>query len=158
MVVRIILAGVLLLGLLFSLRLVMLAHGSRDSVEAERPTEAMTQLSPCPDRRNCVGSLETDPARRVEPLPAGSSVETTLARLAEIIGEMRGARVVSRSGSYLRAEFSSRLFGFVDDLELLSDPTAGVIQVRSASRAGYSDLGVNRKRIETLREKLIPLV
>lgn len=151
MILRWILTGLLVLGLLFALRLVMLARASRGPTLAK---ESVTKLSPCPDRPNCVGSLETDTARRVEPFPIEGSVEATLGRLAEIVGEMRGARIVSQREGYLHAEFSSRLFGFVDDLELLSDPAADVIQVRSASRSGHSDLGVNRKRVEALRSLL----
>ncbi|MBD0265996.1 MAG: DUF1499 domain-containing protein, partial [Tolypothrix sp. Co-bin9] len=58
------------------------------------------------------------------------------------------------SNDYLYAEFKSALMGFVDDVEFYLDPKAKVIQVRSASRLGQSDLGVNRKRIETIRAKL----
>jgi uncharacterized protein (DUF1499 family) len=56
---------------------------------------------------------------------------------------------------YLHAEVKSRVFRFVDDLELLLDPASGVVGIRSASRVGYSDLGVNRRRVETLRQQLI---
>ena len=53
--------------------------------------------------------------------------------------------------TYLHAEFKSAVFRFVDDVEFFADEGAGVIQVRSAARVGNSDLGVNRKRLETIR-------
>jgi len=70
---------------------------------------------------------------------------------------MSGAAVVVSEDSYLRAEFSTMFFRFVDDLELLADPDAGVIHVRSASRVGTWDLGLNRRRVEDLRRRLATL-
>ena len=64
---------------------------------------------------------------------------------------MAGAQIISEQGNYLYAEFTTRLMGFVDDVEFLADPATGIVQVRSASRLGKSDLGVNRKRIEAIR-------
>ena len=62
-----------------------------------------------------------------------------------------GARIVTRKPDYVHAEFQSRMIGFVDDLELQVDAAAQVIHVRSASRLGRRDFGVNRARIEALR-------
>jgi len=67
--------------------------------------------------------------------------------------EAMGGRILEEQPGYLHAIFVSRLFRFVDDLELRLDEGAGVIQVRSASRVGHSDFGVNRKRVERLRER-----
>ena len=61
---------------------------------------------------------------------------------------------VKEEEDYLYAEFSSKIMGYVDDVEFLIDQEANAIQVRSASRLGESDLGVNRERVETIREKL----
>ena len=66
------------------------------------------------------------------------------------------ARIIDSEDNYLYAEFTSRLMGFVDDVEFLYDPDAGITHVRSASRLGYSDMGVNRKRIESIRDSLSP--
>jgi uncharacterized protein (DUF1499 family) len=66
---------------------------------------------------------------------------------------MPGARVVEERDDYLRAEFATRWLGFVDDVEFWADPAAGVIQVRSASRLGRKDFGVNRERIEKIRSR-----
>ena len=67
---------------------------------------------------------------------------------------MDGARIVKREPGYLYAQFTTRLMKYVDDAEFWFDPAAGVIQVRSASRLGKSDLGVNRERMESIRRKL----
>jgi uncharacterized protein (DUF1499 family) len=111
------------------------------------------RLAPCPASPNCVSSQATDQEHRVEPLPLlGSPAETRSHLLAVLAAEPR-VRMVEQQDSYLRAEFTSKLLRFVDDVEFLIGPE--VVHVRSASRLGYSDLGVNRKRVEALRQKLL---
>lgn len=73
--------------------------------------------------------------------------------LRRIIESMPRTRIVAASPTALHAEFSSRIFRFVDDVDLQLDAGARVVQIRSASRTGYSDLGVNRRRVEAIREK-----
>ncbi len=106
------------------------------------------RLADCPDSPNCVCSFETRASHFIEPLDAN------LAQLQQVLLGLPEARIVSLEGNYLYAEFTSRLMGFVDDVEFLYDAGAGVTHVRSASRLGYGDLGVNRKRIEALRNRL----
>jgi uncharacterized protein (DUF1499 family) len=108
-------------------------------------------LAPCPSTPNCVSSQATDPRHRIEPLPYTGSPAEALARLAGIVGLLPRATVIARSDGYLHADFTSLLFRFVDDVEFLVDDRAKVIHVRSASQMGYSDLGVNRTRIEEIR-------
>ena len=120
------------------------------------PPPAIHQLAPCPERPNCVSSLAEDERHRVEPLALRGSADESLARLRRIVEEMPGAKVSETGEGYLRAEFRSRIFRFVDDLELLADPAAGVVHVRSASRVGYSDLGVNRRRVQQIRSRYRP--
>jgi uncharacterized protein (DUF1499 family) len=82
-------------------------------------------------------------------LPARPCADNPLPALAEVLaGE--GATVQARTERYLHAICRSRRFGFVDDVELLYDVKAGLLHGRSASRVGYSDLGVNRRRLEAL--------
>ena len=103
------------------------------------------RLTACPDSPNCVSSFESDAEHGIQPLRANLlQVERVLLGLVE-------ANIVKSRDGYLYAEFTSRLMRYVDDVEFLEDSTAGVIHVRSASRLGYSDLGVNRKRIENIR-------
>lgn len=112
------------------------------------------KLLPCPGSPNCVGSQDPDPDHLVAPLPARGPVQETMARLkAAVLAEPR-MRVTEEREGYLRAESTSLLFRFVDDVEFLYDGTAQVVHVRSASRVGHSDLGANRRRIEKLRAAL----
>ncbi|RTE65786.1 DUF1499 domain-containing protein [Amphritea opalescens] len=112
-------------------------------------------LSACPIKPNAVCSYEgTDTEHFIAPItPVTSSVTPDMTSVAKTV-EALGGRIVTLDTHYLAAEFSSNLFGFVDDLELLRDPSEGVIHVRAAARVGYSDMGVNRKRVEALRQQL----
>lgn len=110
------------------------------------------RLAPCPDRPNCVSSQAADPARYVEPLTYEGSREAARQRLKQVITGMPRAVITEESPDYIRAEFTSAIMRFVDDVEFYFPPEP-VIQVRSASRLGYSDLGVNRKRVETIRKR-----
>jgi uncharacterized protein (DUF1499 family) len=119
------------------------------------------KLKPPSTTPNSVSSqagLWVDHPRREEaaiaPLALRGDGPATIARLAQIAEGMAGARIVERRPDYLYVQFTSRLMRFVDDAEFWFDPATGVIQVRSASRVGRGDLGVNRARIEALRERL----
>ncbi len=116
-------------------------------------------LLPCPKTRNCVCSeYVADGRHYVEPLDlSGGDASAGLVMLKGVIRDM-GGTVQAEQAGYLAATFSSALFGFVDDLELRADPAAGVIHVRSASRVGRSDQGVNRKRVEAMRTKFMDRV
>ncbi len=92
---------------------------------------------------------------RIEPLPAiGGDPRATIAWLAALLAARADARIVEQRADYLRVEFTTPWLRFVDDAEFWADPAAGVVQVRSASRLGRSDLGVNRARVEALRAQL----
>ena len=77
-----------------------------------------------------------------------------MAALQQVVTTAPGARVVRASPEYLYAEFRSRVMRFVDDVEFALDAARGVIHVRSASRVGVRDFGVNRARVEALRTAL----
>jgi len=108
-------------------------------------------LAPCPSSPNCVSSLATDASHHVDPIPFTGNPAEAMRRLRAVIEAMPRTRIVSASDTALRAEFTSRLFRFVDDVDCIVDPAASAIQIRSASRVGYSDLGANRKRVEAIR-------
>jgi uncharacterized protein (DUF1499 family) len=120
------------------------------------PIGAGTDLKPCPSTPNCVSSRESDPARHVEPLPLRGSAVEGMAALRQVILAMPRSRVVAEGPGVLHAEFRSMIFRFVDDVDFVADEPAGVIHVRSAARVGYSDLGVNRRRVEEIRDRLMP--
>ncbi len=110
------------------------------------------RLPSCPSSPNCVSSQADRPAQRIRPFPLRvDAAARTLPDLRRLIETLPGARVVETEPDYLRAEFSSRILHFVDDVEFLLDPQAQVVQVRSASRTGYWDFGANRRRVEQIR-------
>ncbi len=112
-------------------------------------------LPDCPSSPNCVSSQAGDKKHYVEPL--SFRTEPGVAWQALILGvkSLPRSKIVVQSEDYLHAEFSSRVFHFVDDVEFILDPGKKVIQVRSASRIGYGDFGVNRRRVESIREQFL---
>ncbi len=112
------------------------------------------RLADCPGTPNCVSSQAADEAHRTEPLHFDGDADVAWARVREAVAAWPRTRVVTATDGYLHAECTSFLFRFVDDLECLLDRDAKVIHVRSASRAGRSDFGVNRRRVERLRQAL----
>lgn len=111
------------------------------------------RLLPCPSSPNCVSSQTPDEGHRIAPLPYTGPARDAWSRLRGIIASLPRTKVITDSGTYLHVEFTSLIFRFVDDAEFLVDDREKVIHVRSASRMGYSDLGLNRKRIELIRER-----
>lgn len=110
------------------------------------------QLSPCPGSPNCVVSQGTpDAEHAIAPIAYSGEATSALAQLEAVITEMPRTAIIEKTDTYLYAEFTSPLMGYVDDVEFYLDPADTVIHVRSASRLGQSDLGVNRKRIEAIR-------
>ncbi len=108
-------------------------------------------LRPCPETPNCVSSESNAPEdKRVAPFPAAAGA-AEMTRLARLLSSSPRTAIITDTPGYLHAESTSLLLRFVDDLEFRYDAAAGVIQVRSASRIGRSDLGVNRKRVDALR-------
>jgi uncharacterized protein (DUF1499 family) len=114
------------------------------------------QLAACSNTPNCVSSQASaaDKEHSVEPIAFTGEAKAAIARLKAIIEGSERTKIVQADDTYLYAEFASKLMGFVDDVEFYADDSAKVIHVRSASRLGQSDLGVNRKRVEELRLKL----
>ena len=99
-------------------------------------------LSPCPGPAHCASAI----------WPVNDA-ETSLATLAEAIEADPSATIVEREATYLHATFSSKIFGFVDDVELLASQTDS-LEARSISRLGDSDLGVNGQRLQRLSDVL----
>ncbi len=91
---------------------------------------------------------------QIAPLAPRGDAIATMAKLLAIVATVPGARVVKSEGNYVYTQFTTRLMGFVDDTEFWFDPSANVMQVRSSSRVGRKDYGVNRARIEAIRARL----
>jgi uncharacterized protein (DUF1499 family) len=114
----------------------------------EQMTDRTTQ--PCGDKPNCVSTIDDREKHAIAPF--NLKEETTLAEVEAVALTLPGAKTAVSEGNYLRIECTSKIMRFVDDLELKLDGTT--LTVRSESRTGYSDFGVNRKRAEQLRQKL----
>jgi uncharacterized protein (DUF1499 family) len=90
----------------------------------------------------------------IAPLPVKGNGPATIARIKAIVERTDGAKVIKSEPDYLYAQFTTKLMKYVDDVEFWFDRAANVIHVRSASRVGRGDMGVNRKRIEAVRSAL----
>ncbi len=107
----------------------------------------------CPDSPNCVSSQSDDPRHAIAPFRYEGTAEKAKAILIKTVLGMKRSRIVISEELYLHAEFTSAFFRFVDDVEFLLDDGKKLIHVRSASRVGNSDFGVNRKRVEEIRTR-----
>ena len=117
------------------------------SLNGAAPGLANGELAPCPASPNCVVSeAHADAKHRVDPLPLAAWEKIPDAVTAA------GGEITVNEGIYIAATFTSKTFGFVDDVEFRKSETN--VHVRSASRVGYGDAGVNRKRVEALRVAL----
>jgi len=111
----------------------------------------MKQLPPCPSSPNCVSTQAQDEGHAIGPFRYRKSRAEAKEALKEIVQSLPRTKLVEENESYLHYEFTSLLLRFVDDVEFLFDDDTKTIHFRSASRSGYGDLGVNRKRMEQLR-------
>ena len=116
---------------------------------------ANDRLSPCPESPNCVSSLSEDKSHQVEPLTYNVPLEEAREKLISVIKSMKRSEIAIAENNYLHATFTSFLFRFVDDVEFSFDDERKIIDVRSASRTGYSDFGVNRRRVEEIRRRFM---
>jgi uncharacterized protein (DUF1499 family) len=114
------------------------------------------KLAPVPSSPNCVCSQanSSDAEHYIASFPLTGSPRDAIETLKTIVQSMERTQVIQSDDRYLYAEFTTKLMGYVDDVEFYADGASGVIQVRSASRLGQSDLGLNRQRIEAIRAKL----
>lgn len=113
-----------------------------------------SRLATCPASPNCVSSDDGGAAHSIPALQLIVPADEAWRAARATVADLPRTKIANESEGYLHAECSSMFFGFVDDLELHLRPAQGVIAVRSAARLGYSDLGVNRRRIEHLRASL----
>ena len=114
--------------------------------------ENIKMITSCPSIPNCVSSIDKGRKHFLEPLRFVGSAKDAQYRLLNILSELKRARVVTVEDNFIEAEFTSFVFRFVDDVEFYYDDRHKVIHVKSASRVGYSDLGVNRRRVEKIRK------
>lgn len=115
-------------------------------------------LAPCPPSPNCVSTQAEREQQRIEPLAFATD---DLQKLTSTAGEMAAAmprwEFVTRDPDYWHIECTSLICRYIDDLEIWFDQENQLIHARSASRVGYSDMGVNRKRVEAFFDRLVEL-
>jgi uncharacterized protein (DUF1499 family) len=110
------------------------------------------ELTQCGTKPNCVCSEQREQNDfYIEPLALKDGANEPLAMMKTVLLDM-GAELITETDTYLATTFTSGIFGFVDDLEVRWDQDNSVLQLRSASRVGHSDLGANRKRVERVRD------
>lgn len=124
-----------------------------DGAPSEGSESPKFAVRPCPDTPNCVSSLSPAGTHRMDPIPYHGSMEDAKRRLLGIVRALPSVSVVEDRGNYIKLEFRSAIFSFVDDVEFEFDDAKKVIDFRSASRVGYYDFGVNRRRMETIIRK-----
>ncbi|MGZ8238335.1 MAG: DUF1499 domain-containing protein [Methylobacter sp.] len=112
------------------------------------------QLPPCPGSPNCVSSQAKDADHFIAPFKIIGNVDEAWAALKKALAGQSRTVITNVTGDTLHAEATSLVFRFVDDIDAILDADARMIHIRSASRTGYGDFGVNRKRMETLRSEL----
>jgi uncharacterized protein (DUF1499 family) len=139
---------------------VHLATATGDSVFSwKRPDNLGVKdgrLAPPGNTPNCVSSQAdaTDAEHYIAPIAFKGDARAAIAAARKAVDSMAGSTVIREDGAYLYAEFRTKLMRFVDDVEFLSDEKAGLIHVRSGSRLGRRDFGVNRARVESLRKRI----
>lgn len=114
-------------------------------------TGAAGRLAPLPSSPNAVSSLSGDSSRQVPALPMKGDRQQTMALILKTFATMGHNSVEKQEDVYVHVVFVSRLFHFKDDVELYIEEETGMVHYRSASRSGYWDFGVNRKRYEEFR-------
>jgi uncharacterized protein (DUF1499 family) len=113
-----------------------------------------SRLTDCPTKPNCVSSQAIDENHATVPFMYQGKKEAAFKHLKKAIESFKKITIIVEKDNYLHVEFKSAIMGFIDDVEFYF-PEEKVIHVRSASRIGYSDFGVNRKRVEQLRERFV---
>ena len=111
-------------------------------------------LRGCPKSPNCVSSEAKDEQHAIEVFRLKGDPNVSWPLIQGEIVSMPGWVIVTATDNFIHVECKSRIFRFIDDLELYLNSSNEVISMRSASRIGYSDFGANRRRVELLRSEL----
>ena len=114
------------------------------------------QFPPCPDKPNCVSSKSSLSLHKIAPLTYKGNSKDARQKLLGVINSMPRTQISMDNGNFIHVEFTSKIFRFVDDVEFYFE-SSGTIHFRSASRVGYSDMGVNRDRMKEIRRLFIQI-
>jgi uncharacterized protein (DUF1499 family) len=128
---------------------------SQPLISNDRTHMNKTRLDACPESPNCVCSQVVTKDHFVAPLSFTGNAQKAFSGLKTAIAELPGTRIIESNDTYLHAEFQTRWLKFTDDVEAVLDKAGKKIDIRSASRVGYWDLGTNRRRVETIRRAML---
>ena len=124
------------------------------AIHAEtQPADRHNKFSPCPDSPNCVSSQSTDKKRFIKPLHYTGNTAVARQILIDLLENTKRVNLAKVDMDYIHAEFRSLIFRFVDDVKFFFPSDKNIIHVKSASRSGYYDFGVNRRRVERMRSE-----
>jgi uncharacterized protein (DUF1499 family) len=145
-----------------SLFVVMRIYARSGSVQQSFPPGTIPgitngKLAACKSSPNCISSQAeaTDTMHYAEPIAVPDAVTNPKQRILDILTATPGAVIIEDKGNYVRAEFTTKIMRYIDDVEFVVDTSKRIIDFRSASRVGYSDMGLNRKRIEQIRASIV---
>ena len=110
---------------------------------------------PCPNTPNCVSTQATDAKHKISPISYSGTISEAKEKIIKIVNSLKRTKIITNTENYIHAEVRTATFKFVDDVEFLFDDNEKFIQFRSRARSGHSDMGVNRKRMEKIREIFI---
>ena len=139
---------------IFPTLLMLLLAGCADIPANNADSATLTALANCPSSPNCVCSIDTGRSHYIDPLEVSSNYDEAWRTLLDILSTDESIRIISSDDHYIRAEAKTRILRFTDDVEFLLHREDGVIDMRSASRLGFSDLGKNRSRLEGIRSAM----
>jgi len=108
------------------------------------------KLHPCPKSPNCVSTQAINEKQKMEPINYSGDLEDAKVKIIDIINSLKRSKIITNEENYIHIEFRTATFRFVDDVEFIFDDKEKVIHFRSRARMGYSDMGVNRKRMEEI--------
>ena len=116
------------------------------------------QFLPCPPTPNCVSSQSdiTDTEHYEAPLPYTIGSKNVIPIVAKLVSEGPRSEIMTQTDRYIHATYKSAIFRFVDDVEFLVDPKTKNLHIRSLARMGTGDMGVNRRRVRSIKDKLAP--
>lgn len=128
------------------------------SKKGEAPGLTNSMLSQCSAKPNCVCSEFTDDkAHYIAPIDITGEVIDVVYENLKLVIQAQGGSLISERDDYMAFTFSSSLFGFVDDIEVRIDANNNAVHLRSASRVGYSDMGANKQRVETIKAEFLAM-
>jgi uncharacterized protein (DUF1499 family) len=113
------------------------------------------KLAPCPDSPNCVSTQSEKKGHAMKPLPYLRTREASREKILSILKDMKRTEIVKLTESHIHVECRTVLLHFTDDVAFFLDDTTRVVHFRSASRVGYYDFGLNRRRMKRISEKYL---